>query len=58
MDKKIRDQEKFKNPQSNTVVDKLYLHKDCVPIDEVDLRTDEERGQMSFLNECNGICGT
>jgi len=57
MDKKIRDQEKFKNSQSGAVVDKLYLHRDCIPMDEVDLRTDEERGQMSFLDECDGICG-
>ena len=57
LDKMIRDQEKFKNSQSGSVVDELFLHRDCKPIDEVDMRTDEEKGQMSFLDECDGICG-
>lgn len=35
-----------------------YLHRSLQPIDQVDLRTDEERGQISlFGNECEGICG-
>ena len=53
----IREQEKFKNLKSGSVKDLLYLHRDCKPIDEVDMRTDEEKGQMSFLDECDGICG-
>ncbi len=36
----------------------LYLHRDCKPIDEVDLREkDEISGQYSFLDECDGYCG-
>ena len=36
----------------------LYLHKSCKPLDEVDLRTEEERGQYTlFDNECEGMCG-
>lgn len=36
----------------------LYLHRDMKPLDEVDLSTDIERGQMSlFENECEGMCG-
>lgn len=39
---------------------KTFLHRDCVPLDEVDLSTDNERGQgllAGFNNECEGMCG-
>ena len=37
---------------------KLFLHKSCKPLDEVDFSTEEERGQMSMFNEeCHGMCG-
>ena len=36
----------------------LYVHQDCVPLDEVDLRDAEGRGQLNlFINECEGMCG-
>ena len=34
-----------------------YLHRQRVPLDQVDLTTREERGQMTFDDECAGICG-
>lgn len=34
----------------------LYLHRSLKPLDEVDLSTDEERGQ-GWLLECEGGCG-
>jgi hypothetical protein len=35
-----------------------FLHKSCRPINEVDLSTLEDRGQMSLWgNECEGMCG-
>lgn len=35
-----------------------YLHKSLVPLRDVDLSTEHERGQMSlFDNECEGMCG-
>lgn len=35
-----------------------FLHRSCVPLDQVDLRTDEERGQgMLWDDECEGMCG-
>lgn len=36
-----------------------YLHASRVPLDQVDLRTDEERGQtmMQWQDECEGMCG-
>lgn len=36
-----------------------YLHRDGIPLDQVDLSTAEERGQQvfSFMDECEGMCG-
>lgn len=35
-----------------------YMHRSCKPLDEVDLSTAEDRGQLNlFLNECEGMCG-
>jgi hypothetical protein len=35
-----------------------YLHRSLVPLDQVDLSTIEDHGQMSlFGNECTGMCG-
>jgi len=35
-----------------------FLHRACVPLDEVDLDTAEDRGQLNFfVNECAGMCG-
>lgn len=35
-----------------------FLHSSCKPIGEVDLSTEEERGQLNmFNNECEGMCG-
>lgn len=36
----------------------VYLHRSCVPLDEADLDTPEDRGQLDlFGNECEGMCG-
>ena len=35
-----------------------FLHRQLVPLKEVDLRTAEERGQLNLWNnECEGLCG-
>ncbi len=34
-----------------------YMHRSCVPLAEVDLSTPEDHGQISFLDECEGMCG-
>lgn len=34
-----------------------FLHRSLKPLDEVDLSTLEDHGQMNFLNECEGMCG-
>ena len=44
-----------KTTKKNSV---LYLHKSCKPLDEVDLQTEEDKGQGTlFDNECQGMCG-
>ncbi len=36
--------------------EKLFTHPDMVPLREVDLRTDVDKGQLTFLDECDGVC--
>jgi len=36
---------------------KLYLHKSGLPLEDVDLSNDTDRGQLTFLDECSGMCG-
>ena len=35
----------------------VYLHPNMIPLDQVELSTAEDRGQLSFLDECEGMCG-
>jgi len=38
----------------------MFVHADRVPLDEVDLKTDVDRGQMTldfWQDECTGMCG-
>jgi hypothetical protein len=52
LDKRIRDGV-YKTTQ------KLFLHGSRMPLDEVDLSTDVEKGQneFGFVQECDGMCG-
>jgi len=51
-DKELRKQ------QYPGVTGKVYIHRDMVPLDEVDLSTDRDRGQLDlFGEECEGMCG-
>lgn len=35
----------------------VYLHRECRPLSEVDLRSPQERSQLSILDgECDGWC--
>lgn len=37
---------------------KLYVHADRVPLDQVDLSSAADRGQLDlFMNDCSGMCG-
>lgn len=50
VDEIIRNQPKSKNQQ--------FVHRSCVPLVDVDLRSDSEIGQGDlFGNECEGMCG-
>jgi hypothetical protein len=41
------------------VTGEVFLHSSMMPLDEVDLSTPEDHGQLSlFGNECMGVCGT
>ncbi|WP_208621148.1 MULTISPECIES: hypothetical protein [Azospirillum] len=36
----------------------VYLHRSAVPLDEADLMTEADRGQLDlWSNECEGLCG-
>jgi hypothetical protein len=35
----------------------VYLHKDCKPLDEIDFDNEDDKGQMNWFNECEGMCG-
>lgn len=46
------------NGKTVRLTGELYLHKSGKPLSEVDLSTEEERGQLNmFNNECEGMCG-
>ena len=50
IDKQIRKPSKFKGRQ--------YMHRSLKPLDEVDLRNDQEKGQSDLFGaECEGMCG-
>lgn len=38
---------------------KIYLHRSCKPLDEIDFRSEEDKGQLGFdfQSECEGMCG-
>jgi len=43
---------------SNKIKDKLYLHKSCKPLNEVEFDKKENDKQIDmFNNECEGLCG-
>jgi hypothetical protein len=57
MDKAIRNTERFKvGGKSASVKDDLYLHRSCVPIDQVNFKKEEPQLDL-FNNECEGMCG-
>lgn len=53
-----RDLQSIKKNTDN-MISVPYLHRSGIPLDQVDLTTDEERGQsyFDFQSECNGMCG-
>jgi len=48
----------IRNGSKKGLVKAQYLHRSLKPLDQVDLSTPEERGQLNlFQNECTGMCG-
>ena len=43
---------------SKGIRQKQFVHRSLKPLTEVDLDSLEDKGQISFLDECDGICGT
>lgn len=39
-----------------TATGQLFLHSSCIPLDEVDLRTPQERGQLSLFETVDDVC--
>ena len=53
-----REFQRSKNQNFMQKPNQIFLHDSRVPLDQVDISTDLERGQMSlFGNECEGLCG-
>lgn len=48
-DEKIRHAREMNNLQ--------FIHSDRIPLREVDLSTPADHGQLSFMDECDGMCG-
>ena len=62
--KAVKFEDEFAKAKADALVGRPFLHRSCVPLDEVDLRTPEDRGQLrlfekeGFGNECSsGVCG-
>lgn len=51
LDKVIREPKRGMRSQQ-------FMHRSCVPLDEVDFSTAADHGQVDmFINECEGMCG-
>lgn len=56
-DARIRELQ-ARNPEGSKINRPLFVHRSAIPVSEVDLTTEEERGQGSlFGEECEGMCG-
>ena len=51
------DEQVRHSPKRKGMEDQVFLHRQRVPLNEVDLSTPEDHGQLSFLDECEGMCG-
>jgi len=54
VDEKIRHCDQNKDEGRRELA---FLHTSLLPLREADLRTPEERGQLNWLDECEGQCG-
>ena len=57
LDRRIRDMPKH-GYSGLRLGGQVFVHRTGIPLDEVDLRTPEDAGQLNlWTNECEGICG-
>jgi hypothetical protein len=47
----------IRRSKGQSVGDAVFLHRSRVPLDEVTISKSQDRGQRSFLDECEGMCG-
>ena len=47
---------KIRRSKTPGLTSEFFVHRDCKPLDQVDLR-DGDEGQISMLDECEGMCG-
>lgn len=58
----VEFEKRMQNPlpgtQLATINGTPYLHRACIPLDQIDFRNEEDLGQYSlFDQECEGMCG-
>lgn len=56
-DRAVAFEAKIQERLSDRLDSTPYLHRDLVTLDKVDLSTAEDHGQISWLDECAGMCG-
>jgi hypothetical protein len=59
-DRRIRAEKRFvsdnANPETAVIRGEQYLHRSCLPLDEIDFDKDKDQLDM-FGNDCSGLCG-
>lgn len=59
--KAVEFEQKLNNrrQESGNYAGKVFVYRNCKPLDQIDFRNDVERGQglLSFMDECDGMCG-
>jgi hypothetical protein len=46
-----------KNAAEEGIDNLEFMHKNLIPLSDVDFSTPQSHGQISFLDECDGMCG-
>ena len=57
--KQAVEYDKFIRQGNNKIKDELYLHRSCIPLDQVEFKkiTKDNNLDFGFNNECEGMCG-
>ena len=56
-DEAVRIDKLIRGGISGTTASELFLHQSGKPLEDIDFSNDIDRGQLSFLDECDGYCG-